>query len=91
MKKASRKSGAKKAAKRAPAKAVRRTSDGMRTEYDFRGARRGKYAARFQRGSNVVVLAPDVAAAFKDGAAVNHALRTLMDLVPPQKSSRRTA
>lgn len=40
---------------------VRRTPDGMRTEYDFSGAVRGKYAARYPQGSNVVVLDPDVA------------------------------
>ena len=50
-------------------------SDDLRPEYDFTAGVRGKYAARFAAGSNVVVLEPDVAAAFPDAAAVNHALR----------------
>ena len=49
----------------------------MRDEYDFSGAVRGKYAERFAEGSNVVVLDPDVAEVFSDGAAVNEALRVL--------------
>ena len=53
-------------------------SDEMRPEYDFSGGVRGKYAARYAEGSNVVVLAPDVAAVFKDSVAVNEALRTLV-------------
>jgi hypothetical protein len=36
----------------------------MRSEYDFGGAVRGNYPSRFQEWSNVVVLPPDVAAAF---------------------------
>ncbi len=50
-------------------------NDDLRPEYDFTAGVRGKYAARFAAGSNVVVLEPDVAAAFPDAAAVNHALR----------------
>ena len=47
----------------------------LRKEYDFKGGVRGKYAARYAEGSNVVVLEPDVAKAFPDAAAVNEALR----------------
>ena len=47
----------------------------MRDEYDFTGAQRGRYAKRFQAGSNVVVLDPDVASEFKTRQAVNDALR----------------
>ena len=32
----------------------------MRAEYDFRGGVRGKYAARYAEGTNVVLLEPDV-------------------------------
>ena len=52
--------------------------DGMRAEYDFSGAVRGKYYERFRQGSNVVLLDPDVSAAFPNSASVNQALRTLM-------------
>lgn len=47
----------------------------MRDEYEFSGGVRGKYAVRFARGSNVVVLDPDVASEFKTREAVNEALR----------------
>jgi hypothetical protein len=50
-------------------------NDDMREEYDFSGGVRGKYADRFAKGSNVVVLDPDVAAEFKTRQAVNDALR----------------
>jgi hypothetical protein len=53
-------------------------SDEMRPEYDFSKGVRGKYAQRFREGTNVVVLDPDVAAEFKDSAAVNDALRRLL-------------
>jgi len=67
---------------------VRRTSDGMRTEYGFSGAVRGKYAARYRQGTNVVVLDPDVAKAFADSRAVNRALRALLDALPPRPKRR---
>jgi hypothetical protein len=54
------------------------SSDDMRPEYDFSKGVRGKYAQRFREGTNVVVLDPDVAAEFKDSAAVNDALRRLL-------------
>jgi hypothetical protein len=50
----------------------------MLQEYDFGGGVRGKYADRFAEGSNVVLLAPDVAAVFPNSDAVNEALRTLI-------------
>lgn len=53
-------------------------SDAMRDHYDFSGGVRGKYAARYAEGANVVVLAPDVAEVFPDSVAVNEALRTLV-------------
>ena len=50
----------------------------MLPEYDFRGAVRGKYYERFRKSSNVVVLDPDVSAAFPNTASVNEALRSLV-------------
>jgi hypothetical protein len=47
-------------------------------EYDFSKGVRGKYAKRYAAGTNVVVLAPDVAAAFPNADAVNEALRALL-------------
>lgn len=59
--------------------------DELRPEYDFRGGARGKYARRYAEGTNVVVLEPDVAAAFPDAGSVNRALRKVAGL--PQSSS----
>ena len=56
----------------------------MLDEYDFSGGVRGKYAGRFARGSNVVVLDPDVAQVFKDSESVNKALRALAAIIQHQ-------
>ncbi len=50
----------------------------MRSEYDFSGGVRGKYYRRYIASTNVVVLEPDVHKRFKNAAAVNEALRTLI-------------
>jgi hypothetical protein len=52
----------------------------MLPEYDFSQGVRGKYAERYAKDSNVVVLAPDLAAYFPDSDAVNEALRALVRL-----------
>jgi hypothetical protein len=52
-----------------------RPNEEMREEYDFSRGERGKYARRYREVSNVVVLDPDVAEAFKTPEAVNNALR----------------
>ena len=46
-------------------------------EYDFSRATRNKYASRYAAGSAVVVLDPDVAAAFPTSGEANEALRAL--------------
>jgi hypothetical protein len=56
----------------------------MRREYDFSKGQRGKYVRRLMRGSNVVVLDPDVAKVFKDSESVNSALRTLARIARKQ-------
>lgn len=53
----------------------------MLEEYDFSGGVRGKYAARFAAGANVVVLDPDVAEVFPDSESVNQALRALAGII----------
>jgi hypothetical protein len=59
-------------------------SEGLASEYDFSGGVRGKYAHRFAQGSNVVVLAPDVAEVFPSSEDVNAALRALINLLRAQ-------
>lgn len=51
------------------------TAEEPKSEYDFSRGDRGKYAKRYEKGTNVVVLDPDVAAAFPTAEAVNEALR----------------
>jgi hypothetical protein len=58
--------------------------DEMKDEYDFSSGVRGKYAARFAEGSNVVILDPDVAEVFPDARSVNRALRALADIIRQQ-------
>ncbi|MEK6700388.1 MAG: hypothetical protein AABZ10_15255 [Nitrospirota bacterium] len=55
----------------------------MRKEYRREGLGvgvRGKYYGEYKKGTNLVLLSPDVAAAFPDEDAVNTALRSLMKL-----------
>ncbi len=59
-----------------------KAKDELRPEYDFdyTKAVRGKYSKRLSmEGANVVVLDADVAKAFSNSAAVNKALRSLLD------------
>jgi hypothetical protein len=54
----------------------------LRAEYDFDFSKgeRGRYYKRLlKEGSNIVVLEPDIAEAFPDSAAVNSALRSLLE------------
>jgi hypothetical protein len=58
-------------------------ADELRPEYDLaklKGGVRGKYAKRFCRGTNLVLLAPDIAKYFPDEQAVNDALRSLVGI-----------
>ena len=65
-----------------------RESDDLRPEYrreDLGQGVRGKYFESYQKGTNLVLLSPDVAKAFPTEKAVNEALRSLIDLA--QKST----
>jgi uncharacterized DUF497 family protein len=57
----------------------------MLNEYDFRQGVRGKYAARYAKGSNVVVLEPDVVKIFQNSESVNRALRGLAEIINSRK------
>ena len=60
-------------------------------EVDFSNGVRGRYAG-FALGSRVVVLEPDIAKQFPNSAAVNEALRVLMNSAPaPAKVRRKRA
>src|SRR6185503_12719147 len=66
-----------------------RRGSGMRDHYDFSGGVRGKYAARYAQGSNVIVLDPDVADVFKDRESVNETLRAVVHLLEIQARASR--
>jgi hypothetical protein len=68
----------------------------MRAEYrreDLGVGIRGKYFHEYKKGTNLVLLSPDVAAVFPDEDAVNTALRGLMSVAQrslgPNRSRRR--
>ena len=65
--------------------------DTMRPEYDFSKAVRGVTAKRYAKGTNLVLLDPDVAEIFPDARAVNEALRTIARLpgMPSRKPPRK--
>lgn len=72
-------------------------NDDLRLEYDLRqllkGGVRGKYAERYRAGTNLVLLAPDVAKAFANNAeAINEALRLVIQMSKlPMGRKRRLA
>jgi hypothetical protein len=62
--------------------------DELKPEYDFasmKGGVQGKYVARLRRkGSNLVLLEPEIAKAFPSDAAVNDALRAVLNTAHAQ-------
>jgi len=79
-------------------KTVKDKKEDMRKEYrreDLGAGVRGKYNNEYHKGTNLVLLSPDVAAVFPDDAAVNTALRGLIKLaqqsrIVTKRSSRAT-
>ena len=58
-------------------------SDELRPEYrreDLGQGVRGKYFEAYQKGTNLVLLSPDVAKVFPTEEAVNEALRSLINV-----------
>lgn len=67
-------------------------TDELRVEYrrsDFGQGVRGKYLASYRKGTNLVLLSPDVARAFPTAEAVNDALRSLIEVA--KRSAGRAA
>ena len=65
--------------------------DELRPEYDLKSllkdGTRGKYAARYNAGTNLVLLEPDVARAFPNEKAVNEALKLVIKLTKIQENA----
>ena len=57
-----------------------------RPDLDFSKGVRGKYYARIQDGTNVVLIAPDLMEAFPDSEAVNDALRKYQALTAAKRA-----
>jgi hypothetical protein len=66
-------------------------NDELRPEYDIKPLLkegvRGKYAARYNAGTNLVLLEPDVAKAFPNEKAVNEALKLVIKLTKIQENA----
>jgi hypothetical protein len=68
-----------------------KASDELRSEYkreDLDQGVRGKYFESYSKGTNLVLLSPDVAKVFTTEEEVNDALRSLITLA--KKSTGRT-
>ena len=68
-----------------------KASDEFRPEYkreDLGVGIRGNYFEEYRKGTNLVLLSPDVAKVFSTEEAVNEALRSLINLA--EKSTGRT-
>ncbi|RPI00264.1 MAG: hypothetical protein EHM71_17600 [Zetaproteobacteria bacterium] len=64
------------------------TGNDLRPEYtraDLGQGVRGKYLKQYRAGTNLALLAPDVAAALPTASAINDALRTLLHLAKAAK------
>jgi len=70
-------------------------ADELRPEYDLarvlKGGVQGKYAERYREGTNLVLLAPDVAKSFPTDKAVNEALRLVIRLRRIPGTPKKTA
>ena len=56
----------------------------MLKEYDFSRGTRGKYAARYAKGSNIVMLENDVLDVFPNAEAAKRALKALAEIIRSQ-------
>ena len=70
-------------------------NDELRPEYDMKsllkGGVRGKYAARYRAGTNLVLLEPEVAKAFPNEKAVNEALKLVIKLKQVRENASQNA
>jgi hypothetical protein len=61
-------------------------NDEILPEYSLKGGVRGKYAARYAAGTNLVRLDADVAAVFPDSDSVNPALRAIAGIIQEREA-----
>jgi hypothetical protein len=69
--------------------------DELRPGYDLgqllKAGVQGKYADRYREGTNLVLLAPDVAEAFPTEEAVNQTLRLVIQLTKLRDAGKQAA
>lgn len=54
-----------------------KNNDILLPEYDFSKGLKGKYAQKFAKGNNLILLAPDVIKLFPNSELVNETLRAV--------------
>ena len=63
---------------------AKKATDELRPEYDLtellKGGIRGKHAKRFEAGTNLVLIEPQIHSQFKTDQEVNEALRLVIEL-----------
>ena len=76
-------------------KSAKGRNDDLRGEYDLgellKTGVQGKYAQRHREGTNLVLLAPDVAEAFPTAEAVNETLRLVLQLAELRAKRRKAS
>jgi hypothetical protein len=65
-------------------KKVSKVND-MLPEYDFSKGIRGKYTKRYSKGTNIVMIEPELSKYFPDQKSVNDALRGLTEIIKRKK------
>jgi hypothetical protein len=67
-------------------------NDELRDEYqfDYRQAKPNRFAAAVKKGGRLIVLDPEVAAAFRESEAVNAVLRALLKTMPGHPAEQAT-
>lgn len=63
----------------------------MKKEYDFKKGVRGKYLKRFNEGTNLVRLDPELKKHFPSSEAVNKALKSILEAVDFAKKEKKRA
>jgi hypothetical protein len=69
-------------------KARAKTVGTMKREYDFSSGVRGATVARYRKGSNFMLIDPDVLDVFPDASAVNEVLRALATVIRHRRRPR---
>ena len=65
---------------------VMKNDQDMLEEYDFSNGVRGKYAAKYKEGTNIIRLDPELIEFFPDSASVNDALKLLAEIMKKYKN-----